>query len=300
MSPVVDGIISELAGRQHGVVARRQLLALGISKRALDGRLADHRLVPLYLGVYAVGHRVLTPQGYRHAAVLACGPSALLSHKTAAAVWELLATAQTRVDVTVPGTSRRSHKGICLHRTRALDAEDTAEMDGIPITSVARTIVDLGSILNPQRHLRVLEQAERAGILNLPAINRAIERHPTRQGTRALRVLLEEYVGAAPTRSELENRFLELVKAAGLPRPQVNTRVAGLEVDFFWPQWRLVVELDGRAYHSNSRTFERDRTRDARLQRAGCRVLRVTHKRMITAPAQIIDDIKALAALAEG
>lgn len=146
--------------------------------------------------------------------------------------------------------------------------------------------------------MRAVEQAERSGRLDLAAVGRMLDRAGGHRGAGRLRRVLADYREPPPTRSELERRFLKLVVNAGLPRPRVNTKVAGLEVDFFWPQWRLVVELDGRAYHSGPRSFERDRVRDARLQRARCRVLRVTHKRMTTSAAEVLADVKALAALA--
>lgn len=299
MSVGLDTAIGRLADRQHGVVTRPQLLAIGLSDGSLEYRLRDHRLVRLHAGVYAVGHRAIRPSGRLLAAVLACGPTAVLSHKSAGALWELLVTDQQRIDVTVPGTSRTAQAGIRVHRTRRLHPDETTTIGGIPITSVARTIIDLAGVQSHSQRQRTVEQAERNGCLNVLALQIQIDRRPNERGAKHLRRLLSDYVGAPPTRSELERRFLDLVSQAGLPRPLINHKVAGLEVDFFWPQWRLVVELDGRAYHSDSRTFERDRTRDARLQRAGCRVLRVTYKRMVAAPAQIIDDIKALGALAE-
>lgn len=298
MSSSMDQGIGRLADAQHGVVTRRQLLSLGLGAGALEHRLRTRRLVRLHRGVYAVGHRALAPRGHQLAAVLACGPGAVLSHKSAGALWELLVTAQLRIDVTVPGTSRAPRRGrIRLHRARELVEEDLAEVDGIPVTSPARTLLDLAGTLNRAQLLRAVEQSQRCGRLNLPAIERVIGRHPTRRGAGQLRALLRQYVGPVPVRSELERRFLELATDSGLPTPQVNVKVAGLEVDVYWPQWRLVVELDGRAFHSDPRSFERDRVRDARLQRARCRVLRVTHLRVSTAAAGVIDDVRALAAL---
>jgi len=145
---------------------------------------------------------------------------------------------------------------------------------------------------------RAFERADALGLLDLDQVGAALERVQGRRSlARALRVLAG-YRPLAPVRSELERLFLALVHDAGLPAPQVNSRVAGLEVDICWPEWRLVVELDGRAYHSSPRSFEADRIRDARLQRAGFRVLRVTYRRLIDAPARVLDDIRALAALA--
>jgi very-short-patch-repair endonuclease len=293
-----DWAIVQLAERQHGVISHEQLIALGLTRSAIAHRLAAGRLHRIHRGVYAVGRPSLSARGRQLAATLAYGSTAVLSHKSAGSLWELLSTGQLRVDVTVPGTSRQRQKHIRIHRARVLTDEDVAVVDGIPVTSLARTVVDLASVLRIGALERVVEQADRSGLLDPAAVERALGRAPAHRGSGRLRRLIAVYCAPVPTRSELERRFLELVLEAGLPRPRVNTRVAGLEVDFYWPQWRLVVELDGRAYHSDPRSFERDRVRDARLQRSRCRVLRVTHRRMSSTPAMVIEDIRALAALA--
>jgi very-short-patch-repair endonuclease len=245
-----------------------------------------------------VGHRILTLRGHLLAAVLACGPAALLSHKSAGALWNLLRTAQTRADVLVPGTSRKPQAGIRVHRTRQLDPEDSAVVDGIPITSLARTIVDLGSVLRPQQRLEVIEQADRLEMLDFAVLRRAIDRRPMVKGASHLGHIIREYTGVPDIKSQLERDFLALITKAGLPKPQLNTKVAGLTVDVYWPQSGLVVELDSRAYHLNPRQLETDRIRGAKIQRLDLRGLRVTNRRMRTAAGEVIDDIHALAALA--
>jgi Protein of unknown function (DUF559) len=279
-------------------VARRQLLALGISARETERRIADGRLIRLHRGVYAVGHRILTPHGHSMAAVLALGPRAVLSHKSAGSLHELLTTAQTRTDITVPKANRaRPRKGLRIHVTDTLHPDDIDEVDGIPVTSIARTILDLAAVLASTQLRRVLEQADRNGVLNLLALERALDRRPRARGRSSLRAILRDYTGAPPTRSVFERAFLELVEKAGLPKPLVNASLAGLEPDVYWPQWGLVVELDSRGFHSDPRTFESDRIRDARLQRLGLRVLRVTWKRLKHEPDAVLDDVLALARL---
>ncbi len=297
--PDLDRAILRLAQNQHGVVSRDQLTRLGLSRDAITHRLRSGRLHRVHHGIFAVGRPRLSARGRQLAAVMAYGPKAVLSHRSAGALWELIPTSPGFVDVTVPGTSRRPQKQIRIHRARTLADEDLAEVDGIPVTSVARTLLDLASVLNAATLVRAVEQAERSGQLDLAALDRLLRRTPRHPGAGKLRRLVADYAEPVPVRSELERRFLELVLDAGLPRPRVNSRVAGLEVDFFWPQWRLVVELDGRAYHTDPRSFERDRIRDARLQRHRCRVLRVTHKRMNGSAGDVLADIRALAALAD-
>jgi hypothetical protein len=231
------------------------------------------------------------------AAVLACGPEAMLSHHSAAALWELRPTARSAVDVTAPGRTRHGRPGITFHPVRRLDPVDRARLDGVPVTTVARTLFDLAEVLAPRQLERAFEQAERLRLLDLRAINNLARRSRGRHGLRALSALLAERREPAPaTRSELERRFLDLCHTAGLPRPAVNIVVSGLEVDAVWPDQRLVVELDGHAFHHTRAAFERDRLRDATLQLAGYRVLRVTHRRLEREPATVAETVRALLA----
>ncbi len=299
-SAQTDAFLARLADRQHGVFALWQLDGTGGLRAAVRRRARAKRLRRLHTGVFAYGHRHLTASGHRLAAVLACGAGTVLSHLSAAALWELLPTAQTRIDVTVPGTSRRQRRGIHVHRTRELAPENVTVVDGIPVTTVTQTLCDLAAVVSRARFQKAVEQAQRAGLLDLLGLQRAVDRHPTRRGTAAVRAVLDGYTPAPLTRSDRERLFLELIRKAGLPAPLVNHRVAGYEVDVYWPQWHLVVEIDGRAYHSDPGAFERDPVRDARLMLARCRVLRVTAKRLVRSPNGVIADIRALAALCEG
>lgn len=292
-----DPAMAELADRQHGVVSRTQLLALGFGRRAIQHRIDRGRLHRIHSGVYAVGRSSLDPAGHRMAALLRAGPDAVISHRTAAALWGLMPTAQTMIDVTIPRRGIRSPRAIRIHCSEVLDPADRTTIDGIPVTSLPRTLLDLAPILRPDQLLRVIEQAVRLGRFDLAAVEADVARAP-RRGVARLRGVLADYREPAPTRSELERSFVALVERARLPKPQVNVQVAGLEVDFCWPEAWLVVELDGRAFHTSPRQFERDRLRDAQLQRAGYRVLRVTFKRLHEDPAGVIDDIRALIALA--
>ncbi len=289
-----DGPIALLADAQHGVVAHWQLTALRYGVGAIRRRLEQARLHRAYKGVYAVGRSRLTARGRWTAAVLAYGPAAMVSHRTAAALLDLR-PAGPGIDLTLPGPGRRSRPPIVAHRTERLDPEERVTIDNIPGTSVPRTILDLASILNRPQLLRVLEQADRSGALNHFSLQRALSRASGRR-RQNLESLLAAYRAPPPVRSELERRFLELIEAAGIRRPRVNQRVSGLEVDFLWPQARLVVELDGRGYHSSPRAFEQDRVRDARLLAAGYRVLRITYRRLGEDPAGVIADLLAVLA----
>jgi very-short-patch-repair endonuclease len=284
-------MIGLLADRQHGVVATYQLLALGFDYDDICYRVKVGRLHRIHRGVYAVGYRKLTRHGQWMAAVLAYGPSALLSHYTAAALWGIAKT-WGKVHVTTPD-SRRDRPRISAH-TAHLHIEDVAECDGIPVTSVARTTVDVAAGMEDDRLTRLIEDAVRADQFALGALDRAIARRPRAAGIGRLQVILADYRGTVDTRSNHERALRKLIIAAGLPEPQYNVLVEGFLVDACWPGRRLIVEVDSRAYHLTPSAFERDRIRDAQHQKAGYRVLRITEKRLYGDPAGVIADIIAL------
>jgi hypothetical protein len=270
--------LAELAGRQWGVVSAGQLRALGLGSSAVARRVQAGRLHRLHRGVYAVGHAVLRREGRFLAAVLACGPGAVLSHVSAAAHWGLLQTDQAGVDVTAP-RGRHGGRGVRLHRARFLIAQDTTHHQGIPITSLARTFLDLAAKLEAARLERALAQAERLRLYDLRALHDVVSRANGHRGKRALAAAIAQE--PAFTRSYLESWFLDIVRQAALPEPKPNFLLTApdhelIEVDFYWPTHRLVVELDGWEYHRTRDAFERDRRRDAALQAIGCRVLRFT------------------------
>lgn len=284
----LDERIARIAGRQHGVVARRQMLAAGISTSAIRHRVASKRLHPVYPRVYAVGHPLLLPRARYMAAVLACGRGAVVSHRDAAALLGLLSTGSGLVEVTTPHLGMRRRPGIAVRRTRSLPDDETTTSEGIPCTTVARTLVDIAGCEPPRRLRRALEQSLVLGLFDLRPMRVALERARGRRGTGTLRRLLEEISGEPPfTRSELERRFLELVRKAGLPLPVVNSFVVGHQVDFHWPPWRLVVETDGRAFHGHALAFHEDRRRDLELELAGWRVVRVTWRQVVTEPRRL-------------
>jgi very-short-patch-repair endonuclease len=285
----IDLAVVALADSQYGIVDRPELLALGLSGDAIGRRVRSRRLRPLYRGVYAVGHRALRPEAHRLAAVRASGRGAALSHAAAAAHWGLRPSAATRIDVTVPtGAGRRARKGIRLHRCPALLPQETTLHEGIPVTTPARTLLDLAATI-PRRALeRAADQAEVLQLFDGSAIDATIEAHRGRPGAPLLRVVLESHdAGSTITRSALEELFLTLCDENGIERPRVNTRIAGLEVDFHWPAHRLVVEVDGYRYHGTRRAFERDRARDATLAAAGLCVLRFSHRQLTTRPEEV-------------
>jgi very-short-patch-repair endonuclease len=286
-------VLAELAARQHGVVAMFQLEALGYSRWAVWRLVEAKQLHRLYRGVYAVGHTRLSMRGRWMAAVLACGPEAVLSHHAAAALWELRPAPSTIIDITAPG--KRKHAGIRCHVALNLPNQDRTQIDGIPVTSLYRTLLDQAGTLNPQRLRSVVEAAERRDLLDARTLDSFLARSQGHRGQTPLRAVIGSLTDEAPwTQSELERRFLELIRAAGLPEPRCNVLVAGELVDFYWPAQRLVVEVDGYRFHKTRRSFEDDRRKDLRLQLAGCRAVRITARRIQYEPGRLTAELHRL------
>jgi very-short-patch-repair endonuclease len=293
--PGRDWTIATLATMQYGVVSRAQLLAAGISPGAIATRLNRHQLHQLHRGVYAVGHTALVPLAREMAAVLACGPGAALSHWSAAWLWRLLALASGPIDVTVPRSNRR-RPGLHVHRSRSLAPEDTKIHRGIPVTSPARTLLDLAEVASARELERAFDEALTQRLTTRPALVALVERSQGHRGTGKLRALVNRGEEPALTRSEAEERFLAILREAGLPTPEVNTYVARHLVDFLWRECSLVVEVDGYRFHSSRSAFERDRVRDAELDAAGFRVIRVTWRQLVQEPMAVVARIaRALA-----
>jgi very-short-patch-repair endonuclease len=258
-----------LAERQHGVVTRAQLLELGLSLDAVRSRVRRGSLRRLHAGVYALAHTALREEARWLAAVLACGDEAVLSHVSGAHLWSMSSVPpDPAVHVTVPSGDRR-RPGIVVHR-HALTAADVTVHRGVPVTTVARTYVDVAAIVS---FATLRAMADHGVRLDVAAIRRAAKRSPNPRGRASLRRLIGE---DARSRSGLERAFRRIVREAGLPAPMVNHGVLGRERDFVWPALHLVVELDGHAYHAPRGARERDHERDAELVLAGWRALRFT------------------------
>jgi very-short-patch-repair endonuclease/predicted transcriptional regulator of viral defense system len=293
---IVDQRIARLAGRQHGVIATRQLAALGVPQRSVSHRAASGRLHRIHRGVYAVGHPILTANGRRMAAVLAAGPGAVLSHASAAALWEIRPTAAARIDISVRSAGGRAKRpGLRIHRTPTLRADEITEHEHIPVTTPSRTLLDLAATL-PRRALeRALDEAEIRELYDLTSLDAVARAHAGERGAKALTEVLDHEAGTTLTDSELEELMLALCDDHHLERPRPRTWVAGLRVDFLFAPARLVVETDGYRYHHTRRAFERDRERDAILARAGYRTLRFTHRQLTREPAMVAATLRSSA-----
>jgi very-short-patch-repair endonuclease len=228
------------------------------------------------------------------AAVLAYGPGSVLSHRPGGAHWQLVRD-RGPCEVTIPN-ARRSRPGIRVHQAR-LPPDEVTVHDGIPITTVPRTLFDLATVL-PKRQLeRAINEAEVLHLWDELSLDHLLHRYPRHKGNKAIRAALQQRrEGSTATKSELEEMFLALTDAAGLPRPEINALAEGFEVDAVWRDARLVVELDGRDTHGTAMAFERDRERDRALQVAGWRPVRITYRQMRDAPGGVIDDVRRLRA----
>jgi very-short-patch-repair endonuclease len=234
------------------------------------------------------------------AAVLACGRGAVLSHRSAAALWGIRPTARSAIDVTAPGRAGRRRAGIEVHAAATLEASDVTRVDAIPCTTVPRTLLDLASVVDRRALERAYERAELLRVLDAAAVEDLLARSPRRHGLAALRAVVQAAAPLALTRSELEERFLSICAAAGILRPHINAWVpldgAGVEVDFLWPAQRLAVETDGHRVHGTRQAFERDRRRDRRLLLEGWRVVRFTWRQLVSDPGEIAATMRALLA----
>lgn len=293
-SQTIEEAIRRLAAPQHGVVTRRQLLRAGLTPHQVKRRAATGRLRRLHRGVYLAGS-ALSPHARKMAAALACGPGAVVSHRSAAELWGLLSPRGKRppVDVTFPRIQRCRRRGVRSFRVRELPATDVTRVEGLPVTTVSRTIRDLAArAARPDRHStadprdveQALARAVRRDLVDPSRLLETIEGSPKRAGAPLLRSLLRKPSGPAFTRSTAEDFLLDLLERGGLPDPETNTKVVGHNVDaVFWAE-KLVVEVDGFRFHSSRNRFEEDRRRDQELAAAGFRVLRVTWRQLTEEP----------------
>ncbi|MET0306464.1 MAG: DUF559 domain-containing protein, partial [Solirubrobacterales bacterium] len=276
----------ELAGRQHGIVARRQLLALGFNAREIEHRVGRGRLHPAMRGVYAVGWPGLTQERRWMAAVLACGEGAMLSHRSAAALWGIGTEAKGRLDVSVKRRAELRRPGLCVRGRPALAAADILKQNGIPVTSPILTLIDLATELRPLGVERAVNEADKRDLVDPETLRLALNAYAGQPGVPALRTLLDRLTFRLSD-SDLEILFRPISKAAGLPPPLSKQLVNGWEVDFFWPDLGLVVETDGLRYHRTASTQARDARRDRAHALAGMTPLRFTHYEVKYEPARV-------------
>jgi very-short-patch-repair endonuclease len=283
------------------VVSREQLRALGFTEAAIAHRVRRGRLHRIHRGVYAVGYPELPPLGREVAALLACGPAAVLSHRSAAGLLYLLPFATGPVEVTTAGAGSRSHVGVRVHRSRRVGPQEKTWRQGLPVTTTPRTLLDLAETVGPTHLEQAVAEAKHRRLVTAAALLAYLDGAHGRRGVPRVRAVLEREGGPAFTRSVAERRLLSLLRTAGLPAPQVNASLAGYEVDFLWARERVVAEVDGYAYHSSRGAFERDRRRDADLGDLDHRVIRFTWLQLRCEPLSVVARLAgALAVRAAG
>jgi len=280
----------ELAGRQHGVVARRQLLALGFNAREIEHRVARGRLHPVRRGVYAVGWPAVTKKQRWMAAVLVCGDGAMLSHGSAAALWEIAGERPHTIDISVMRRAELRQRGLRVRGRASLRAESVTSHDRIPVTTPVQTLIDLSTELAPVGVERAVNEADKRDLIDPETLRAELDGHLGEPGAKTLRALLDKRTFRLSD-SNLEILFRPIAAAAGLPVPLTRQRVNGFTVDFFWPELGLVVETDGLRYHRTPATQTRDARRDRAHVLAGMTPLRFTHYEIKHQRAQVRSEL---------
>ena len=287
--------VARLAAERDGVLSLAQLRACGLDGGAVARRVAEGRLHRVHRGVYAVGHAGLTLRGRFRAAVLACREGAALSHFAAAVFWGFLAWEERRIEVTIVGSGGRRIDGVRVHRSRALDERDVLRRHGLRVTSPARTLLDLAAVL-PEKALRsIVRRAQAQHAVSIRQILELLDRSPGHHGAARLRAVIAD--GPAPTRSELEDLLLDLLEEGGIVRPEINAplRLDGRTIvpDYLWRSQRVAIEADSVTWHDHKLTREHDADKQALLEAAGYRVLRITWARITGSPRQTLARVRA-------
>jgi very-short-patch-repair endonuclease len=282
-----DARVAAIAARQRGVVTRSQLRAAGLSDSAVDRMCRRGRLIRLHPGVFAVGHVELPRFGLETAAILAVGFDAVLSYRSAAALWGFLPQAPERVEVTVVDRQPQRTAGVRVHRTKHLEARDIRTFQRLPVTSPARTLLDLADTLDWPQLERALAEAWGLKRVSLSTLNDVLNRAGGRRGAPKLKALIAP-AGQRLSDSDGERKLFSLLRQAGLPLPLTQQQLHGWRVDFFWPEHGLVLELDSYQFHSGRWAFERDRRKTAALSAAGLRVTRASGSQLSEEPVAVV------------
>jgi very-short-patch-repair endonuclease len=294
-----DERVAAIAAIQRGRVSRGQLLAAGIADRTIYRMAAAGYLRRLHRSVYAVGHEAPVPLGPETAALLACGDHAVLSHHTAARLWKLLPEGGGLLHVTIRGRNGARPAGVRVHRTHGLSRGEVRAVEQLPVTSPLRTLIDIAPHLDARTFERVVEEALTQRLVTERQLATTAASDNGRRGAPRLAAVLAAQREPAITRSKAERRFRSLIRAAQLPEPQVNVRVHGYLVDFYWPRLGVVVEVQGYKFHSGRPAFERDTRKGARLTAAGLSVSYVTWIQMDQEPYAVVARLAQVLARAE-
>jgi very-short-patch-repair endonuclease len=294
---MVERQIVAIADAQRGLITTGQLLALGLSREAIQRRVATGRLTRIHDGVFAVGRRELDLHARWKAATMASGPNALLSHLCAAGLWRIRPEPTGRPHVVIDGNGRRGHRGITVHRMRRMEPSDRASLDGIPVTSLELTSLHLASLRSTRSLERALVKAARRREFSIEEATALVRRSKGRPGVGRFRRIVERDLTAElRSLSELELRFVELLRAHQIELPSINHDVEALTVDAIWHEHRAIVELDGFEFHKLPRDLRNDNARNRRLVLAGYRVIRFVWDDVVRSPGVVVAAVEALLA----
>ncbi|MBS1887759.1 MAG: DUF559 domain-containing protein [Actinobacteria bacterium] len=294
----VDQALAGIASRQHGIVARAQVEGLGIAGNTVDRSARTGRLHRVHRAVYAVGHPAITLRGRWLAAVLASGDGAVLSHRSATALWGVWGSGTGEIHVTVPPKTRP--QGSIRRHYSMLPQDEATVHEGIPVTSVARAVLDLAGERGQAAAEAALREAEYLRLYGPASVPVLLERHPNHRGTRHVRTCLERLKEdpGGRLRSPLEELFLPFLDAHRIPRPRLNAWLTvddhRHQVDCLWPEAGLVAELDGWGSHGTRRAFRKDRRRDRRLGAHGFQIVRITEDQVTDEPFDLAADLRSL------
>lgn len=288
--------MQRIARLQRDCLHRQQLLAAGIGRGAIVHRVRTGRYVAVHGAVYLIGPRALDLRTRAIAASLHMRGDALVSHRVAGVVWSAIEDEPDVVELTLVGRNASPQPGVVIHRVPSLHRDDVAWRADLPVTSPARTLVDLAGALGVLELESALAELLQRGLTTRLKILAAVNRAPKRAGTGVLRRLLERS-GPSRTRRHYERLLLSLIRMAGLPHPLTNRMLCGHTVDMLWSEERLVVEFDGFKFHGDRRAFENDRRRDQDLVAAGYRVIRVTARQLDSEPYGVVARLAAALAV---
>jgi predicted transcriptional regulator of viral defense system len=298
----VDAEVGRLAVAQNGVVTREQLEGLGLDDPAIAKRVAKGRLHRIHQRAYSLTPQVMTERGRFMAAVLACGPDAVLSHRSAAYLWGLVDSWEEPIDVTAPNRRGRSPKGVAAHRDGSLQPIDKTSVHGVPCTTVGRTLLDFASVEPEWSVRKAVAQAEVLRILDRPKLRALLKRSRRRRGVARLRLILDTIRPQTNrTRSELERLFLEMCASRAVPEPEVNVWLPApdgrrYQADFLWRDARRIIEADSRRFHDTDSAFGAERKRQQQLELAGWRVSRCTWEEVEREPRRLALTVQGLLA----
>ncbi len=299
-------MIARICQRQNGVVTLEQLEAQGLTVQAIHERLLAGRIHRIHQRVYSLTPRVMTERGKFMAAVLACGPGAVLSHRSAAYLWGIVDSWEEPIDVTAPNRRGRSPDGVAAHRDGSLQPIDKVTLHGVPCTSVARTLLDFAGVTQEWEVCKAVAQAEVLRILDKPKLRALLRRSRRRRGVARLRLILDSiHPLTKKTRSDLEREFLRMCAKREVAEPEVNVWLDApdgkrYQADFLWREARLIVEADSRRFHDTDSSFVSERKRQQQLELAGWRVTRCTWEEVEREPRRLALTVAGLIAQAKG